>query len=1034
MEYPYVQQGFRSCLDDAVRAGHEDGNKKRGIGNGDANGDVTISSSQQLRNKDEEANTATNTTNTTVVVVVDYATFKRKLKMYSQRRQKIRRLIDLSPSPDETIYVNDFKNILKEFENNGFKNNEKKKSNNVAMRRGGGGGGGGDTTDNTGVPYVPMTDDNDNEPSSGIWCGEGDAELKATKREQWKRHHRNNTQKTKIKIHRRNIMRSVSNIERNDIIDFLSKETEKLSLFYKSQLQIIQQQFADECFGEKEGEEERRIIRLNDVIEKHQQQADDDDAAILGFIKLGKNILDLYSFCTFNILVVLQLLIRYDGFARMYEGTPMLEFYMKTLVRASRSNQNQNQNQLHHIFVHEEVIALCDSYQKQIMLHGRKKSWSSPTQNSRIKLPSASASTPKMTKARKMIYDEFKNGRNTIQSVILSSSSSSGNDSSSRISSMNFTDDASASPTSISFRMIDFIRKYFLNDTMEDSLGWYLSGTNRGRNLTDEILILSEWKYESGKRWSTTSAAAAAVVVVNDYNNDNGSMLFELRSSSSNSIDNRTTTSCGGACVGNGFGLCGAFECGQCRFIEGEINLVGSAEDDENDDDYCFCGDGLGDSASTNGGDESDNIHESNTFDSILLAVTTGTGSSAYYKPDDYDHDHDVEKDAEADENIVSKQQKFNLFMSLAGAFLYCMNYYIVEPSSTMYVNALGANDAAGATLIGMMPIASFFSAIVYSVWTNKIYRSPFLVSCCLMVSGNIVYSSAFNYKSLSMALIGRFMTGLGGPKMIVRRYIADTTCLSIRTSVNALLGMVIAAGSALGPGCAIMLSNFDFIITIPRTNTELWFNAMTGPGWFMAVLWSMFSITLWWGFQEQERIGLKEKLQQETETTVQQQIQIVEKTIPTTSVTSSKSTKAIINDNRHNNINNNVNKSIGDEESSTILMTAKSCASMSIMSESYNKDERLMKESIYFRDTIAEDVEEERTGTTSSSSLWSEFVRVSKHLNFPVRLCLILLFAKVFVIEILVSCTSALSKNRYGWNIHEVGLLGCANGKSKQK
>jgi len=39
------------------------------------------------------------------------------------------------------------------------------------------------------------------------------------------------------------------------------------------------------------------------------------------------------------------------------------------------------------------------------------------------------------------------------------------------------------------------------------------------------------------------------------------------------------------------------------------------------------------------------------------------------------------------------------------------------------------------------------------------------------------------------------------------------------------------------------------------------------------------------------------------------------------------------------------------------------------------------------------------------------------------------LLFAKVFVVEILVSCTSVLSKNRYGWNIQEVGLLGCVNG-----
>ena len=49
--------------------------------------------------------------------------------------------------------------------------------------------------------------------------------------------------------------------------------------------------------------------------------------------------------------------------------------------------------------------------------------------------------------------------------------------------------------------------------------------------------------------------------------------------------------------------------------------------------------------------------------------------------------------------------------------------------------------------------------------------------------------------------------------------------------------------------------------------------------------------------------------------------------------------------------------------------------------------------------------------------------------MSFPVRLCMVLLFAKVFVIEILISCTSVLTKNRYGWNIQEVGLLGCANG-----
>ena len=119
MEYSYVQQGFRSCLDDAIRAGPEN----TGIGNnGDVvNGDVTTSNHQQLRNKEKDEASS----NTTVLVVVDYATFKRKLKKYSQRRQKLRRLIDSSSSSlddNETIYIEDFENILKEFDTNNRNN------------------------------------------------------------------------------------------------------------------------------------------------------------------------------------------------------------------------------------------------------------------------------------------------------------------------------------------------------------------------------------------------------------------------------------------------------------------------------------------------------------------------------------------------------------------------------------------------------------------------------------------------------------------------------------------------------------------------------------------------------------------------------------------------------------------------------------------------------------------------------------------------------------------------------------------------
>ena len=172
--------------------------------------------------------------------------------------------------------------------------------------------------------------------------------------------------------------------------------------------------------------------------------------------------------------------------------------------------------------------------------------------------------------------------------------------------------------------------------------------------------------------------------------------------------------------------------------------------------------------------------------------------------------------------------QFFALALNIISAFFYCMNYYIVEPSSTMYVNALGAPDYLSGLLIGMMPIAAMVSAVGYAIWTNYGFRVPLIFSSLLLMSGNIVYASALKYDSVWIALIGRFMTGLGAPKCIIRRYMADTTPVAMRTSVNAAFALAIAVGSALGPAMAIILDRFDFIGWVPGYGMFL-VNGMTG-------------------------------------------------------------------------------------------------------------------------------------------------------------------------------------------------------------
>lgn len=64
-----------------------------------------------------------------------------------------------------------------------------------------------------------------------------------------------------------------------------------------------------------------------------------------------------------------------------------------------------------------------------------------------------------------------------------------------------------------------------------------------------------------------------------------------------------------------------------------------------------------------------------------------------------------------------------------------------------------------------------------------------------------------------------------------------------------------------------------------------------------------------------------------------------------------------------------------------------------------------------------------------TGSTRWQAAKARLKLITVPVRLCLFFLFCKTFCIEALVSATSALTKNRYEWQVIQVGTLGCING-----
>jgi len=353
---------------------------------------------------------------------------------------------------------------------------------------------------------------------------------------------------------------------------------------------------------------------------------------------------------------------------------------------------------------------------------------------------------------------------------------------------------------------------------------------------------------------------------------------------------------------------------------------------------------------------------------------------------------------------LLKPENRFPLFLNLLSCFLFMMNNYIIEPSSAYYAEALGSSDALSGIMVGAAPWFAIASAIVYSYWTNHNYKQPILLAGILQFIGNLMYSSAYSYKSIEMCLIGRAITGLGAPRVINRRYVADATPFELRTVASASFGLATALGAALGPGMAIILDRIEFEFYIPLVG-EHYFNGMTGPGYFMALNWFIFTITILLTFSEPTRSGLDELKQRED-------------------VMESPSSK------RNALLENNSTSYEGTACDANILDDAvvclKSTDTLPTTSQNDSEDDC----------SVSSDTEDDKLTNSGATSKISASCNPSyhccscmSHITKPVVICMTLIFAQRFALESIVGSTSIITKNRYGWRIKNVGTLHLVNG-----
>ncbi|KAK1741332.1 MFS transporter [Skeletonema marinoi] len=400
-----------------------------------------------------------------------------------------------------------------------------------------------------------------------------------------------------------------------------------------------------------------------------------------------------------------------------------------------------------------------------------------------------------------------------------------------------------------------------------------------------------------------------------------------------------------------------------------------------------------------------------------------------------------------------SSNTSFSLVLNILSCFLYMMNYYIVGPSSVEYANALGAKDAMSGLIIGAMPWAALISAVLFSIWSNKSYRSPLLASGVLLIAGNILYSSAYRQQSIVMALCGRFLTGLGGPRSMNRRYIADTTPLAYRTAANAAFGTATALGAAVGPAIAVLLDTFDFEVNLPLYGS-FYFNGMTGPGYLMSVLWAIYLILTICMFREPVRSGLIEQVEKEREiersNSYIQSLPAIQ-TYPSEYEMSplERRDSTVTNYERGDSVLTNFERddSVRNYDRLTPFQRDDSVRSNYERGDSavtnFDRDDSIR----YYRSSSSRTNEvndcaacpvdnrvgfgsdKEQSTPNKDGSYWSQIRFVARHMTPAVHLCMFLIFSKQFTVENLISGASMVTKNRYGWELKQVGALGTVVG-----
>jgi hypothetical protein len=188
-------------------------------------------------------------------------------------------------------------------------------------------------------------------------------------------------------------------------------------------------------------------------------------------------------------------------------------------------------------------------------------------------------------------------------------------------------------------------------------------------------------------------------------------------------------------------------------------------------------------------------------------------------------------------------------------------NHYAFPPTANQYTEAMGLDKSASGALLAMAPLGSIPTCFLFSWWSNFSFKGPLVAMGTVIVIGDFLYATAYDFDSVAILFAGRFIFGFGRARAPNRRYISDYVAVKDMTKYYSLFVMMATIGFALGPGIASILLQIPEFKLIGLT-----FNSFTLPGFFFLIVWIVYLFVIISFFEEPDFANSNFKIQQITD------------------------------------------------------------------------------------------------------------------------------------------------------------------------